>query len=443
MIDSKTNHRSKIACMSCIRGHRTTSCGKPSCRNKVFWTVKRPGRPTNACTCAKLGSKGQCQCNIATGGCPHRVKKGGESRSVDCRCDEEGRRCCILGQHDWNVLMDRQTPKTVFYESPEELSLAQMPPHPPAPTSVSSTPSFPAGTPQANSSLPSTPGPTTGLQTVNPGVSPLSSYSTAPYDTPRFGLMGVGSPLGNEGYVGHDVLQWQGQAPHAPTPQATAPQAPMQSNATFSQPQQGVFPIQTFPTNIESIGLPQLEASQQQYQHFDFTPINQTLQELGMQPQPVPLSATPAQLLRDQWMEDYYNYQFPSAICQNCGLHGCNCRSCPAVMQNSMDGSWATCCSRKHVRNAEVAALGINHSSVALEHQDMPQSQAQSASLMFPQAQSYEQLTGLKPGGDQPFSPSFTMDDAGLQSAADPNFNDFLMTDPDLPSHGCCCGGDT
>lgn len=428
VVDSRTRRTVKVACMSCIRGHRTTSCGKASCRSKVFWTVKRPGRPNNACTCPRLGSKGECQCNIATSGCPHRSKKGGESRSIDCRCDEEGRRCCVLESHHWDALCLRQTPIIVFYESPEQLNLARVPP---TSTSSSSTPSFPAGTPQSTSSLPTTPGPMSGLQPSNTGASPLSSYQSAPYEPPRFGFMGVGSPMGGEGHVGSDVLQWQGQVP----------QAPLQSNAAFAHPQSGMLPNQAFPVTLLPPTLPQQSASQQQYQHFDLTPVAQTLQDMTAPPQSAQLQ-TPVELQRNQWMEDYYNYQFPSAICQNCGLHGCNCRSCPAVMQNAMDGSWATCCSRKHVRNAEVAALGINHSSVALEHQDIQQLQPQIGSGLSNQVKDHG-ITGLKPGGDQPFSPSFTMDEASLQSAADQDFMEWVMPDLDLPSHGCCCGGDT
>jgi hypothetical protein len=50
---------------------------------------------------------------------------------------------------------------------------------------------------------------------------------------------------------------------------------------------------------------------------------------------------------------DYFHYQFPSAICQNCGLSGCTCKNCPPVFQNYGTGSWAQCCGRKHARDRQ------------------------------------------------------------------------------------------
>ena len=113
VIDGRTKQVCKIACMSCIRGHRTTSCGIPVCRQKIFWTVKRPGRPSNSCTC-RYGTTGGCKCVTAIPKCPHKSKKG-EKRSSECRCDEQGRYCCLLEPEHWDVLFKLQKPSINFF----------------------------------------------------------------------------------------------------------------------------------------------------------------------------------------------------------------------------------------------------------------------------------------------------------------------------------------
>ena len=243
--------------------------------------------------------------------------------------------------------------------------------------------------------------------------------------------MGIGTPHGSEGYVAEDVLHWQGQAPQAPRE--------LQPYADYNSLPPPVPPLN--PTPVQHI-LPAPFAynnvAVQQNQSYDFNPVTQSMQDMSMQPREPP--ATP--LPRDKLMEDYYAYQFPSAICQNCGLFGCNCRSCPPTMQ-SFDGSWAKCCSRKHVRTAELAQRGIGLSSVALEHQDMRALSLAVDPMLAGDGNNYN-LAGLKPGGDQPFSPDFTMNDFGIPGAVPAmDFNDLVMTDPELPSKGCCCGGET
>ena len=106
VIDSRTSQLCKVACMSCIRGHRTTSCGIPVCRTKIFWTVKRPGRPSNSCTC-RYGATGGCKCVVAKTACPHKSKKG-EKRTGECRCDEQGRYCCLIEPEHWTALLSLQ-----------------------------------------------------------------------------------------------------------------------------------------------------------------------------------------------------------------------------------------------------------------------------------------------------------------------------------------------
>ncbi|KAF2725778.1 hypothetical protein K431DRAFT_52777 [Polychaeton citri CBS 116435] len=118
VIDANNGQFCKIACMSCIRGHRTTSCGITNCRNKVFWTVKRPGRPSNACNCAMVG--GVCICTLSVPICPHKAKRGGK-RSVDCRCDEQGRFCCYVTEADWAALTAGAKPRIKFFENREDL----------------------------------------------------------------------------------------------------------------------------------------------------------------------------------------------------------------------------------------------------------------------------------------------------------------------------------
>ena len=123
VIDKDTKQVCKIACMSCIRGHRTTSCGIPVCRSKVFWTVKRPGRPSNSCTC-RFNASGVCKCVTAIPKCPHKSRKG-EKRSSECRCDEQGRFCCLLEPEHWRKLMALEKPTVQFYPSRETLEAWQ------------------------------------------------------------------------------------------------------------------------------------------------------------------------------------------------------------------------------------------------------------------------------------------------------------------------------
>lgn len=430
VIDSRTGNACKVACMSCIRGHRTTSCGKNACRTKLFWTVKRPGRPTTACTCP-LGSTGRCQCVIAAAPCPHRPKKG-ESRSVDCRCDEQGRWCCILEPDHWKALTRKESPRVDFYPNPEAMHAARM-----ANSSLPPTPSFSAGTPQSMNSLPNTPGPAlSSTHPANMDMSPFNNYQPPSLQTPRFGLMGIGSPMGSEGHLGEDVLKWQGQSPQAPRE--------MQGFSAFNSPDLAMNLNPGPPGSMPPTDYHYIDGGAPQYPNLEFDPITQSLQDMTMQTQQqVPPLPPALPEFRDNFMEEYYNYQFPSAICQNCGLHGCNCRSCPAVMQSSLDGSWAQCCSRKHVRTAELAQRGIVHpDSLALGHQDLQQFPPPVDS--FTGGIQNDGMGGLRPGADPTFSPNFSMEEFGMPSTTGQvDFSEFVMTDPDLPSHGCCCGGET
>ena len=99
VMDTASGENLKLACMACIRGHRTKHCGGHNCRDKILWTIKRPGRPSNSCMC-KFSGTGRCKCVLAKAQCPHKSKKG-EKKAVDCRCDERGRLCCTLTPPEW------------------------------------------------------------------------------------------------------------------------------------------------------------------------------------------------------------------------------------------------------------------------------------------------------------------------------------------------------
>ena len=174
-------------------------------------------------------------------------------------------------------------------------------------------------------------------------------------------------------------------------------------------------------------------------QHFhanDPLHVTQSLQDLTMQSLQAPLEI-------DKLMEDYFNFQFPSAICQNCGLAGCNCRSCPAVMQSSVDGSWAQCCSRKHARTSTKASQSTPHSSAALEHVGVNGLATRANAGQSYGADSYETIDMTTSERDL-FHAGLDMVDPALAAGIVPMvLSDFVTTDPDLPSHGCCCGGDT
>lgn len=118
-VEDLQGHSWKVACMSCVRGHRTKHCGLPVCRSKIFWVVNRPGRPSIACTC-KFPNIYPCMCAARQTPCPHKKEEGPGGKRV-CRCDEQGRSCCYLGDNDWQALLTGETPRVQFYRSPEEL----------------------------------------------------------------------------------------------------------------------------------------------------------------------------------------------------------------------------------------------------------------------------------------------------------------------------------
>lgn len=357
VVDSRTSQVCKIACMSCIRGHRTTSCGIPVCRQKIFWTVKRPGRPSNSCNC-RYGSTGGCKCVTAMSKCPHKARKG-EKRSSECRCDEQGRYCCLLEPDHWDALTKMQKPTVDFYPNREALEAGHIAP---TPMTMASTPSyFSPATPQRTGSCCGTPGPQQAQHQpmhVAPSSHPgMMSPHTAAL-TPRFGFMGIGGPMGDLGHQSADAIGWNGTSPAAPNgfnhpPIYEQPQAEGQSCCSSSTPAMYSEPI------MEEGGCCQKSvpavADPDAFSMGD--PFSQSLD--SFQPpasqQPFDAGYTQPTFDFDRWNQTYQAYQYPGAICQKCGLNGCTCRNCPPVMQNYGTSSWAQCCGRKHARMAPAA----------------------------------------------------------------------------------------
>ena len=324
------------------------------------------------------------------------------------------------------MLVGKGKPIVQFYASPEALSAAR---EAQPDTGVASTPLTATGT-ALLTSLPGTPG----------------TMSSAPF-TPRSALLFDGSPVEQlnislSGYVNganqFDVqamleqsqLAWQDSTMQedqklyrnlqAPDPRSLSISNGAQLTAAAMLPPDFVYP----------------NAITQHSHANDPVHVTQSLQDLTMLPSHAPLEI-------DKLMEDYFNFQFPSAICQNCGLAGCNCRSCPAVMQSSVDGSWAQCCSRKHARTSTQASQNTPGSSSALAHAGVNGLASNANAGQSYGAGSYETMTVTTSEGDL-FRADLDMVDPALAAGVDPmDLSDFVTTDPEFPSHGCCCGGDT
>lgn len=343
VVDSRTNQVCKVACMSCIRGHRTTSCGIPVCRTKIFWTVKRPGRPSNSCTC-RYGATGGCKCVVARSACPHKSKKG-EKRSGECRCDEQGRYCCVLEPDHWNTLLALGNPSVNFFSTREALEAKQIAiaqaPLPPTPAY-----SAMASPPPSMHSVPSTPGPNghvLPMQIVTSGYEgyPPQQPTTL---TPRFGMMGIEAPMGSQRHVSTNVLIWEGQAPTAPG----------DFNPVFeSMPEGQRSCCQPARPSTHDAHSPRPETEASYTQPASMPPASHGLNSTHDHSLSGPLSPQIPHFDLERLRTDYFNYQFPSAICQNCGLNGCTCKNCPPPFQNYGTGSWAQCCGRKHARDVQ------------------------------------------------------------------------------------------
>lgn len=459
VVDSRTNQICKIACMSCIRGHRTTACGIPVCRQKIFWTVKRPGRPSNSCTC-RYGATGGCKCVVAKSACPHKAKKGvkGERRSGECRCDEQGRYCCLLDAQHWDMLLTLQKPAVEFFNTREALEAKYRL----SDVSAQTTPSFSGNSPGifGVSSARGTPAPPGTSQTMPPATHGVQSPPRT--ILPRFGKMGIGSPQDSH-VVPADALSWAGQAPEAPRDYPSAHYPPSQPAEARSCCQGPDIPSPA-PQYAQYAAPDPLPALPQQ---ATFAPFQFSMMPSETIPEPDLPQPTQAGLNFAKFNTDYFNYQFPSAICQTCGLSGCTCRNCPPVMQNANNGSWAQCCGRKHARTAAYIAPAETHAYQQQPLLSDPPGQFGQQSLMdsapplsFHQETLFEQptphfaeepqqrVTDLTSPGQSipdfiPFDPGDVEGDFMLHQDVRPSnmdISDLLLSDLDRPSSGCCCG---
>lgn len=472
VIDARTNQVCKIACMSCIRGHRTTSCGIPVCRQKIFWTVKRPGRPSNSCTC-RYGATGGCKCVTAIPKCPHKSKKG-EKRSSECRCDEQGRFCCLLEPEHWDSLFQLQKPTINFFPSREVLEGGQTAP---TPMTMPSTPAyFPESMPQRVSSCCGTPGP----QPQQSQPQQQMSFPPTPYSdmmspkssgvTARFGYMGIGGPMGPVESPHPDALSWNSNAPAPPRDYSAAPDTLNWSATTsaaptdygtptsYQQPEKssccGGGPATQLPHYQE----PEMEIEENSCCQSSEAPLDGPqdfslgdpfMQNTHVNPFEPAITQPPFEqpyvqptFNFERWTQEYQAYQYPGAICQKCGLNGCTCRNCPPVMQNFGTTSWAQCCGRKHARQgpqpppimqpqAPMAQFPTNGHSQGIAHQ-------QSVDFGFPSQHPQQQPMGMHMMSSPPqhhsmngFDHNFDMPDTTDPVA----YSDFLLSELDRPSH--------
>ena len=430
VIDSRTTQVCKVACMSCIRGHRTTQCGIPVCRTKVFWTVKRPGRPSNSCNC-RFGATGGCRCVVAKSACPHKPKKG-EKRSGECRCDEQGRFCCLLESSHWSVLFALQKPTVEFFISREalEMSHSTLVPSIPFPMTPSSI-----GSPPYYGSVPGTPAPLAFANTSSMSspqgaqASPRSSMLA-----PQFGVMDLG-PV-----VDQNSLLWN--TPTMPQLSEEGRRQQAQRIQTAAHPQSCCdAPPITEPANQPTA-----------YPAGTQRPMDFVTFATPIAPFDTPLIPPPGPSVFDfqKLSNDYYAYQFPSAICQTCGLSGCTCRNCPPVMQSFATGSWAQCCGRKHARTATYVAPDVE-ATFAFPVEQLPKHQTRmiqaepvsgqgsccSGQALMQQEDVDQAALGTVPEfGEYGYAQNFILPDV----PANLDLSEFLMSELEEDTGGCCCG---
>lgn len=137
---------------------------------------------------------------------------------------------------------------------------------------------------------------------------------------------------------------------------------------------------------------------------------------------------------------DYFQYQLPSAICQNCGLSGCTCRSCPPVLQAS-NGSWAQCCGRKHA----MAVVPPDAPMAPTSTKKLSNITTTAASCCTSTLQPESIGHSVPPlGGEEPDFSEFDFDqDFSMAEGTQPmDLSDFLMSELEGPKddRGCCCG---
>ena len=345
VVDSRTNQTCKVACLSCIKGHRTTNCGNAVCRQKVFWTVKRPGRPANVCSCA-WGPSGRCRCVVTRPRCPHKPKKG-ERRTVDCRCDEAGRLCCLIEPHHWDVLMNSGSPIVDFYPSREALFARDHPAKQAATVPSSQNQPLTSGTVALVNGPLASPGLTQGPHYR--GTLSADATLTPFHEASVLSLVNSTGEFGREPRNERSSQTW--------ILSAGVPEQPAHHQLSSNGLQRSVGNTQA-PPDIEESSQQSVAPGKENQSVNSTLPIL-PLQQYGKNSGRIVASSNaidpglnlailPPQHVFDF---DYFSYQLPSAICQSCGMSGCTCRSCPPTMQNAANGSWGQCCARKHVQN--------------------------------------------------------------------------------------------
>ncbi|KAK1810411.1 hypothetical protein LTR12_015216 [Friedmanniomyces endolithicus] len=369
-------------------------------------------------------------------------------------------RCGEVGVHT-QIKERRETIRRMqFFATPEALDANH---GTPTPMSTVTTPAY-LGSPRIFGSLPGTPARLHSPRPLPDPSSPYIGYHSPPVSlTPRFGMMGIGGPQGSEEIVMPDVLAWDGQVPLAPReyqpphrqlPREEEPRSCCQGSTT---PQQNAQ-VEDYAPFTQSIVPPP-----------GFVPFGGLMPDANvLLEQPV----TQPSFDFNKLQNDYYNYQFPSAICQTCGLSGCTCRNCPPVMQSSINGSWAQCCGRKHARTAAYIPPSVTHAfqqepavqtmdtlptttghslsgqdSFTIEPQQ-PDLYAQQLFAPMPPFEGHQQLDLYTPPLQlEPESiPDFTPFDPGEafalpESETNIDLSDYLMEELEpTQSQGCCCG---
>ncbi|KAK6394096.1 hypothetical protein LTR65_001942 [Meristemomyces frigidus] len=359
----------------------------------------------------------------------------------------------------WDTLLSLQKPTVEFFSSREALEVRHAPPA--GTTSVPMTPDFSGNSPRAFgvSSLMGTPIPPNSVTPMQMASSPFNGMqSLTQAITPRFGMMGIGAPQGSQQSVTPDLLAWDGQAPEAPRDYRPVQYQPIRPAEERSCCQGPSSPLPT-PQYVQYAPDGQMPGLPQQ---ANFVPFPPSMMSTVSIPEPELLPRpTQAALDFDKFNNDYFNYQFPSAICQTCGLSGCTCRNCPPVMQNANNGSWAQCCGRKHARTAAYvapAAVHTYHQQPPLQPEEqfgvqamqlpLPVSFQHQHSPLFPEQPPFpDEPHSLQPVDLQspqampdfmPFDPGedFTIP----EGANNMDLSDLLLSDLERPSSGCCCG---
>jgi hypothetical protein len=163
--------------------------------------------------------------------------------------------------------------------------------------------------------------------------------------TPQFGILAMDSPLA----ASQDAMVWEGHSP------LVTSDAGAQYVFAGSQQEAGSC-CQPATPPVANLGFPSPQSQHHGNAGLDFS-LTSPLPTPQLQSTEHNVSAATAQAAPafdfQRLQTDYFNYQFPSAICQACGLYGCSCRNCPPVFQNFGTTSWAQYCGRKHARDVQ------------------------------------------------------------------------------------------